>query len=97
MIILITNQLHVLAALSYVDHLLLFLFSLCLLLHALDCFPSDAISNWFSTAAEDGEGVQPWIVTEDLFQIVGSVNIVDTLEWLAFLFKIFDCSLVLCC
>lgn len=95
MVVLIANQLHVLAALSYVHHLLLFLLSLRLLLHTLNGFPSDSISNRLATAAEDGERVQPWIVSENLLQIVRSVDIVDTLERLALLFKIFDCGLVL--
>lgn len=95
MVVLIANQLHVLAALSYVHHLLLFLLSLRLLLHTLNGFPGDSISNRLATAAEDGERVQPWIVSENLLQIVRSVDIVDTLERLALLFKIFDCGLVL--
>lgn len=105
MVILIADKLHVLPAcssgscrsLAHVDHLLLLLLPLLLLLHALDRFPGDAVAHGFTAAAEDWEGVQPRIVSENLLQIVRAIYIVNALERLPLLFQVFDRGLIFSC
>jgi len=51
------------------DSSLLFGLSLCQLLLALDSWPIDTVSYWFSTSAEDWEWVEPWVGAKDLLPI----------------------------
>ena len=77
-----------------VYHFLLFQFFLSLFLHTLNGFPSDAVSHGLAATTEDWERVQPGIVSENLLQVISGVDIVNALEWLAFLLQILDCGLV---
>ena len=66
-------------------------------MHALDCFPGNPVSHWLAGSTEDWEWVQPRVITENLFQIIRCVDIVDALERLSFLFEVLDRCFVLPC
>jgi hypothetical protein len=71
--------------------------ALCKFLLALDRGPVDAVANRLSTAAEDGEGIQPGVVAEDLLPVFGVADIVYALEGFAEFIEIFDRCFVLTC
>ena len=75
----------------HLHELLLFRFSF---LKTLDCVPSYAVTHWLPTLTEYGEWIQPRIVSEYLFQIIGRVDVIVAFEWQAFLFQIFNGCLV---
>ena len=88
LIVRLPNKLHVLVIVVAfnVYHFLLPLFSLFTFLHALYCLPGDAVADGLATSAKYWERIQPRIVSKDLLQVVGRVDIVIALEWLALLF-----------
>jgi len=96
LIVLGANKLHVfvLTLISYVNHFLLLLFSLFTLLHALHSLPCDAITYGFSTTAENWEGIEPWIVAENLLKIIVWVDVVVTFEWLPLFLQILNSGFI---
>jgi len=86
---------HLNIILPYFSSFFTLLLLLGLLLHSLNCWPVNSISDWFSTSTEDWERIEIWIHSKNLSKVIRFANVILTFIVSPLFVEIFNSGLVI--